>query len=649
MKKNFSLIILSACCLLQLNAQKISEEKNTRWRHFEKIEFKLDSIAAWYVKPTSPIAGNPWIWRAHFPAWHTVMDSILLEKGFHVAYINTNNLFGHPKAMMVWDKFYNYLVNQKNFAPKVALEGVSRGALYVYGWAKRNPGKVSCIYTEAAVCDFTSWPGGKGKGKRSVNEWNNLLQVYGFTEEQAIQFNDQPKDNLETLAAFRIPILHVINLKDSIVLNEENTFVLVNNYIRHGGPATIIPMTRGEQELSGHHFEIENPQSLADFICSHSIPVKQSLQSKNFIQAYGNLNNALFKIQKEKNVTVAFLGGSITNMSGWRNRTMQYLQELFPQTKFTFINAGIPSLGSMPHAFRLQRDVLDKGKIDLMFIEAAVNDKANKTPELQQRRALEGIIRHAYASNPAMNMVVMAFVDEFKIGDYKRGKVPTEVNVHEEIAKHYNLPFINLAKEVSSRIGAKEFTWEDDFKNLHPSPFGHAIYFNTIKTLFQQEWIDKAPQQLLAAKLPAPLQKINYTNAEYVSVDKANNKKNFLIDPSWKPADSAKTREGFVNVPMLVGSMPKAAFDFEFNGTSVGIAVVAGPDAGIINYSVDKKEEKQLDLYNRYSANLHLPQYFLLADDLKKGKHTLNIKIEEGHNQQSKGNAVRIVYFLVNH
>ena len=57
------------------------------------------------------------------------MDSILLSRGFHVAYINTNDLFGHPKAMQVWDAFYDYLTKEKKFASKVALEGVSRGGL----------------------------------------------------------------------------------------------------------------------------------------------------------------------------------------------------------------------------------------------------------------------------------------------------------------------------------------------------------------------------------------------------------------------------------------------------------------------------------------------------------------------------------------
>src|SRR5215216_2143928 len=217
MTKNFFLLNILCCCIFNVQAQRITEEKIIRWKGFEKVEFKLDTVEAFYIKPPQPIAGNPWIWRAHFPNWHTEMDSILLEKGFHVAYINTNNLYAHPKAMMAWDNFYDYLVTKKSFAPKVALEGVSRGALYVYAWAKRNPAKVSCIYTEAAVCDFTSWPGGKGKGKGSGNDWKKLLEIYGFTEEQAIKYADQPKDNLEALASFKVPILHVVGLKDSIV------------------------------------------------------------------------------------------------------------------------------------------------------------------------------------------------------------------------------------------------------------------------------------------------------------------------------------------------------------------------------------------------------------------------------------------------
>lgn len=647
MKRIFLLSLLGSC-LFKVHAQTIREERTTRWKGFEKIEFRLDTMTAFYIKPPQPIPGNPWIWRAHFPNWHTEMDSLLVQKGFHVAYINTNNLFAHPNAMRAWDQFYDYLVHQKGLAPKVALEGVSRGALYVYAWAKRNPSKVSCIYTEAAVCDFTSWPGGKGNGKGSPNDWKKLQELYGFTEEQALKYADQPKDNLEGLAAFKVPILHVIGLKDSMVPAEENTFVLVNNYIKYGGPATIIPMTKGKQELSGHHFPIEDPASLADFIYKNSVPVAQPLKSEAYVHAYGDLNNALYRIQKERKATVAFLGGSITNMNGWCNKVMQFLQEQYPQTAFTFINAGIPSLGSLPHAFRLQRDVLDKGRIDLLFIEAAVNDRVNGTTEVQQRRSLEGIIRHAYAVNPSMNMILMAFADEAKSAEYNEGKIPVEVRVHHELSEYYHLPFINLAEEVAKRMAHHEFTWEDDFKNIHPSAFGMELYFTSIKTLLRNQWVGKTADQLTVVRLPGPAQKFIYAKAAYVAVTTAINKNGFVIDPSWKPSDSAKTRAGFANVPVLTGDRPGASFDFPFSGRSVGIAVVAGPDAGKIRYHIDGKDEIELDLYNRYSKSLHLPQYFLLGDDLKNGKHVLHVKIAEGANEQSKGTALRVVYFLVN-
>jgi sialidase-1 len=631
-----------------LHAQKISGEKISNWKGFEKAAFNLDSFSAYYIRPQKPVDGNPWVLRAYFPDWHTDIDSILLSRGFYIAYINTSNLYGQAKAMMAWDQFYDYLTTQKHFASKVGLEGVSRGGLYIYGWAKRNPTKVSCIYAEAPVCDFTSWPGGRGKGVGSAREWKKLLNIYGFSEEQALKFDDQPIDNLQALASFKVPILHAVGLKDSIVPPGENSFILVNNYIRYGGPATVVPMTRGKQELQGHHFEIENPQTIADFIYRNNVPVAQTLSAESFIHAYGNLDNALYRIQKEQKATVAFLGGSITHMNGWRNNVMQYLQELFPQTQFTFLNAGIPSLGSVPHAFRLQRDVLNKGRIDLMFIESAVNDHVNGTTEIEQRRALEGIIRHAYASNPYMNMIMMAFVDEDKINDYNNGKIPLEVQVHDQLAERYHLPFINLAEEVSRRIANKEFTWEYDFKSLHPSPFGMEIYFNTMKTLLRKEWIDKSPVQSTKVIMPAPLQKLNYADADYVSVDKAIDKKDFEVNPSWHPDDGARTREGFVDVPMLVGEKAGASFDFHFKGTTVGVAVVSGPDAGIIHYSVDGKNEKELDTYNHYSKSLHLPQYFLLADGLKNQKHLLHVKILEQHNKESKGMALRIVYFLVN-
>src|SRR5262245_12964903 len=91
-----------------------------------------------------------------------------------------------------------------------------------------------------------------------------------------------------------------------------------------------------------------------------------------YLELREGLANCRIKFEREKTGRIAFLGGSITAMGGWRDHTIKYFQEKFPNTKFDFISAGIGSMGSVPHAFRLERDVLSHGPVDLLFVEAAV-------------------------------------------------------------------------------------------------------------------------------------------------------------------------------------------------------------------------------------------------------------------------------------
>lgn len=629
------------------HAQTITPGKTERWHGFDKVNFTFDGLPAWYVKPAKPLPGNPWVWRAHFPDWHTTMDSLLLQRGFHVAYVNTNDRYGAPVAMMVWDRFYQYLTDKLAFAPKVALEGVSRGGLYVYGWAKRNPEKVSCIYAEAPVCDIKSWPGGKGKSKGDEKSWKQLLDVYGFTEEQALAYADNPIDHLDGLAAYKVPVLHVIGPKDALVPNAENTFILIDRYLKLGGPATVYSMTRGAQQLEGHHFPIEHPDWWANFIEQASVPVVKPLPKAPYFQLRGGLPHIAQVIRQQKKATVAFLGGSITHNPGWRDKVSQFLQERFPDTQFTFIKAGIPSLGSLPHAFRFQQDVLDKGTPDLLFLEAAVNDRGNGTDSLTQIRSMEGIIRHARKVNPAVDVVLMSFAEPHKTRDYQAGKVPLEVANHERVAAWYNLPSINLAQEIHDRIKAGEMTWEYDFKDLHPSPFGQEIYYQTIKALLNSSFdgTGSAASNTTPAK---PMNARSFERGHYLPIRKATLSSGWTLVENWRPDDKTPTRDGFVNRPMLVATQPGAMLTLSFTGTAIGMGLISGPDAGIVEYRIDKGPFQKMDLSTPWSKQLHLPWYKLFAGDLPDKKHTLELRLSPDKPEISTGTACRIVYFLEN-
>lgn len=648
--KHISLLLMCLLFISDVFAQNQRDTTYTDQRQgFEREHFVFQGRKAWLIKPTKGLPGKPWVWRAHFPEWHTEVDSILLSEGFHIVYLNTNDMFGSNAAMQIWDAFYEYLVRQRGFSPIVALEGVSRGGLYVYQWAKRNPLKVSCIYAEAPVCDIKSWPGGKGKGKGSPQDWNKLLTEYQFSEVDALGFLDNPMDNLQGLAACKIPILHSVSLKDSIVPYLENTFPLVQRYINLGGPATIMPMTKGKQTLEGHHFPIENPERIAQFIKFHTLQKGFPLPASDFHVLRSDFQHSFLKFKNEKKGVVAFMGGSITESDGWRNKVCQYLKEKFPETAFEFVNAGIASTGSTPGAFRLSSEVLAKGKIDLLFEEAAVNDRTNGFDSLAQIRGMEGIVRQAKRSNPQMDIVLMHFVDPEKLIDYQHGVIPSEIQNHERVAEHYQVNSIHLAKEVYERIKNKEFTWADDFKDLHPSPFGQEVYFQSIKT-FLNTAFNPVPKNGLNTvyTLPDILNDGSYDKGRYLSIKNAEIKSDFMSVDSWKPKDSAGTRKQYVNIPALIGEKPDAAFQLEFTGNTIGICVASGPDAGIISYSIDGKPFKKLDLFTRWSENLHLPWYLMLGQSLNEKKHILRVRILSEKNQKSKGNACRILHFLVN-
>ena len=374
------------------------------------------------------------------------------------------------------------------------------------------------------------------------------------------------------------------------------------------------------------------------------------LNSIDYQIVRNDFHNSFIKFNKKKKGKVAFLGGSITYNPGWRDSISNYIGKSFPETKLEFIAAGIPSMGSTPGAFRLERDVLSKGQIDLLFVEAAVNDPTNGRTSEEQIRGMEGIIRHAQKSNPKMDIITMYFVDPDKMEDYTNGLIPEVIKNHEKVASQYQVSSINLAKEVTDRINAGEFSWKKDFKNLHPSPFGQIIYYNSIKSLLEMEWMNREKENQRTKKhmLPEKLDEHCYDKGKLIPIKKAQIIHGWEITPNWKPLPEENTRSGYVNVPMLVSNQPSSEVELKFKGKAIGIAVAAGPDAGMIEYSIDGGEFRKLDLFTKWSSQLHLPWYFVLESELDKSKHTIAIRISNDKNPDSKGNACRIKHFFTN-
>ncbi|TNJ46576.1 prolyl oligopeptidase family serine peptidase [Tamlana fucoidanivorans] len=269
-----TVIIVGLALLCGIVSNKVQSQSNivhdtltTTWKGFKRLDFKLENHEVRLTIPHKKATGAPWIWRARFPDYHSDINSLLLDAGFHVAYINTNNMYGSPKAITVWNNFYKFLTHKFQLNKKVVFHGHSRGGLFVYNWAKLNPDKVSCLYLDAPVCDFKSWPVGFGYSKRNHKDWNQLKLVYGFTSDsEAKSYTNNPIDHLHELAKAQIPVLHTINLNDSVVPPHENTIKLINTYISLGGIASVYPCSTEKASLDEHHYDIPNTEYVVNFI-----------------------------------------------------------------------------------------------------------------------------------------------------------------------------------------------------------------------------------------------------------------------------------------------------------------------------------------------------------------------------------------------
>ncbi len=646
MNKLVKAIFLFAFYLFSSNQ---SEGQVTDFYGFKCLDFKFEGHDAKIVFPKKAEVQRHWIWRGRYWGPQPQTEIALLEKGFHLVHIEAAEYFGNDSAVMLWNHFYDYLIKEYHLNSKTVLEGFSIGGLFVYNWGSENVEKVACIYADAPVCDIRSCPGGKGKGVGIPSGWTDILKAYNLTEETVIDFKGMPIYNARKLAEAGVPVLHVCGAADDIVPIDENTYVLEKTYKEAGGDIKIIV-----KEGVGHHpHSLEDPAPIVRFILSHTSPELSDepspVDSKMVINFRGNIDNCRIKFEKEKKGRVAFLGGSITANSGWRDSVCDYLQKRFPSTKFEFINAGIPSLGSTPGAMRFRQDVLSKGSIDLLFEEAAVNDATNGIKADQQLRGIEGIIYQALKSNPFMNIIMLYFADLDKLADYNNGKTPEVIQQHEKVAEYYSIPSINLAKEVNDRILNGEFSWRDDFKDLHPSPFGQKIYFRTIEHFFEVSWKKPVANKIQAKPLPVmQLDPFSYIHGHFTPIGKAKPGEGWKLIKNWKPEDDSSVREGFVNDPVLEVSQPGRLLKLSFRGKAIGLFVTSGPDAGILEFSIDGSEFKSADQFTKWSSQLHLPWLIMLSDELQDGKHTLILKMSADKNPGSKGTVCRIHRFAVN-
>ncbi len=631
--------VLLPNCLgaLLMAASPPAQAQTTDWQGFLRTNFTVAGRSCFITQPAASAPGRPWVWRTSFPDFHAEVDVELLRHGWAVGYVECLDLLGCDAALDLMDQFYAHMTEGRGFARRPALEAVSRGGLHAYRYAARHPEGVACLYADTPVMDLSSWPLGWPGARR---ETAAALQYYGLQDEAGLRaYRGNPVDLLEPIATVRLPLRHVISMNDRVVPPEQNTLEAQRRLQRLGHTIDLVTVPEGTAESHGHHFPLPEAFESARFILWHSTVLPAG---REYFALRHGLGRSGATFARERAGRVAFLGGSITFNPGWRDAVMRYLAQRFPQTRFEFVAAGVPSLGSVPHAFRLKTDVLAGGPVDLLFVEAAVNDHnydGQTNAAALALRGMEGVVRQVRRESPRTDVVLLHFVHDQHLQTWAAGGTPYTIAAHERVAERYGCPSVNLSREVSDRIVAGEFTWAEDFRNLHPSPYGQQLYANSVSRLLDAAW--GAP--VAAAQphaLPPPVDAASYDRGRFADLKDARILRGFALDPQWRPTDGKEARAGYVQVPALVATTAGAEFEFTFEGTGVGLMITSGPDAGTIAFRCDDRPEQTVDTRTAWSRALHLPWALMLADGLPAGRHTVRVRLVDG--------ALRVFHLLEN-
>ncbi|WP_337248156.1 SGNH/GDSL hydrolase family protein [Bacillus sp. USDA818B3_A] len=242
-----------------------------------------------------------------------------------------------------------------------------------------------------------------------------------------------------------------------------------------------------QDEYRNADLEVESPVVFGTD--GYQAMIRKSLLSK------GNnhrLKNAIEKAERGEDVTIAYIGGSITQGAGakpihtncYAYQSYMKFKDMFGKNggeNVHFVKAGVGGTPSELGMIRYERDVLRNGTVepDIVIVEFAVNDAGDETNGVCYESLCLKIL--SSKNKPAVILLFSVFIDDW--------------NLQERLApvgEHYNLPMVSvkdavveqfrLAKEEGKIITKKQFFYDI----YHPTYDGHTVMADCLSYLFSE-------------------------------------------------------------------------------------------------------------------------------------------------------------------
>jgi hypothetical protein len=359
-------------------------------------------------------------------------------------------------------------------------------------------------------------------------------------------------------------------------------------------------------------------------------PAYQTVKAEK-IKAREGIGNVMKKIQAGQEVTVAYLGGSITAANGWRPKTTAWLQKTYPTAKFKEVNAAIGGTGSDLGVFRVGHDVL-QFKPDLLFVEFAVNDGGAEPVNIW--RCMEGIVRQTWKKDPLTDIVFAYTIAGNMTNDVVQGNCPRSASSMELLADFYGIPSVNFAVPVVELMTQGKLVFTASAKpqgesiwfstdSVHPRDEGHELYLKLMAEALTQMQASLPVDH--AAKLAKAFVSDNWESAKMVPLSEK------MLTGNWKalPADDGRQRSfGERMGQVWMADQPGSKLHFKFKGSVAKVYDLLGPDGGQVTITVDGKAgAKPVPRFDSYCVYHRIATLGLVSDSALDHVHEVTVEI----------------------
>lgn len=182
------------------------------------------------------------------------------------------------------------------------------------------------------------------------------------------------------------------------------------------------------------------------------------------------LKNCMLRAEKGEELTIGFLGGSITQGSlstkpenCYAYKVFSWWKKEFPKAQFHYVNGGIGGTSSHFGVSRAVTDVL-MYQPDVVVVDFSVNDEADAFFQ----ETYEGVVRKllSWSSTPAVILLNNVYYDT---GENAQ-------NYHNSVGEWYRIPYVSIKDTLYKRMKAGMYTREELTPDgLHPNDKGHEL------------------------------------------------------------------------------------------------------------------------------------------------------------------------------